>query len=79
MKKILVHGSGDRVPCHAMVDFHCTTYVQSSCTERVDSSLMRNTLFRCYLKEAGVPGLQIALRSMRVGEECHFRVVPEYG
>ncbi|KAL1440515.1 hypothetical protein MTO96_009371 [Rhipicephalus appendiculatus] len=79
MKKILVHGSGHRVPRHAMVDFHCTTYVQSSCTERVDSSSMRNTPFRCYLKEAGVPGLQIALRSMRVGEECQVRVAPEYG
>ncbi|KAL1436470.1 hypothetical protein MTO96_049701 [Rhipicephalus appendiculatus] len=79
MKKILVHGSGHRVPRYAMVDFHCTTYVRSSCRERVDCSSMCNPPFRCYLKEAGVPGLQIALRSMRVGDECQVRVAPEYG
>ncbi|KAH7951100.1 inactive peptidyl-prolyl cis-trans isomerase FKBP6 [Rhipicephalus sanguineus] len=78
-KKITVHGSGHRVPRHATVAFHCTTYVQSSCTERVDSSTMRNTPFRCDIKDAGVPGLRIALRSMRVGEECQVRVTPEYG
>ncbi|XP_049271821.1 inactive peptidyl-prolyl cis-trans isomerase FKBP6 [Rhipicephalus sanguineus] len=40
---------------------------------------MRNTPFRCDIKDAGVPGLRIALRSMRVGEECQVRVTPEYG
>ncbi|XP_075748527.1 inactive peptidyl-prolyl cis-trans isomerase FKBP6-like [Rhipicephalus microplus] len=78
-KKIIVHGSGHRVTPHAKVHFHCTTIAQSEYTERIDCSVMRNSPFRCYVKQAGVPGLQIALKSMRVGEQCQVRVSPEYG
>ncbi|KAH8023522.1 hypothetical protein HPB51_014771 [Rhipicephalus microplus] len=77
--RIIVHGSGHRVTPHAKVHFHCTTIAQSEYTERIDCSVMRNSPFRCYVKQAGVPGLQIALKSMRVGEQCQVRVSPEYG
>lgn len=78
-KKITKPGSGPVVPQHAMVTFHYNAYVQSSWTERIDSTWMRNTPHSCTLEELGLLGLKIIIHSMRRGEECQATIAPEYG
>ncbi|XP_075547369.1 uncharacterized protein LOC142581802 [Dermacentor variabilis] len=79
MKKITRPGSGPVVTRHAIVTFHYNAYVKCSWTERIDSTWMRNTPHRCNLEELGVRGLQIAVQSMRRGEECHVKIAAGYG
>ncbi|XP_054927434.1 inactive peptidyl-prolyl cis-trans isomerase FKBP6-like isoform X1 [Dermacentor andersoni] len=79
MKKIMKPGSGPVVTRHAIVTFHYNAYVKCSWTERIDSTWMRNTPHRCNLEELGVLGLQIAVQSMRRGEECHVKIAAGYG
>nr|XP_050050408.2 inactive peptidyl-prolyl cis-trans isomerase FKBP6-like [Dermacentor andersoni] len=79
MKKITQPGSGPVVTRHALVTFHYNAYVKCSWTERIDSTWMRNTPHRCNLKELGVLGLQIAVRSMRRSEGCYVKIAAGYG
>ncbi|XP_037515888.1 inactive peptidyl-prolyl cis-trans isomerase FKBP6 [Rhipicephalus sanguineus] len=78
-KEVVRQGTGRLVPEKCVVILHYNAYVSENESEPFDSTWLRNQPQRCSLDELMVPGLAIAVRSMRRGEECRVVVSPKYG
>eukprot|EP00058_Branchiostoma_floridae_P009368 XP_002594856.1 hypothetical protein BRAFLDRAFT_86023 [Branchiostoma floridae] len=79
VKKVVKQGVGDVVPAGAYVRVHYNGYLEYS-DEPFDSSRLRNEELRFRLATGSVvPGMEIAISSMRKGERSRFLVQPNYG
>ncbi|KAL1425358.1 hypothetical protein MTO96_019244 [Rhipicephalus appendiculatus] len=78
-KEVVRRGTGQLVPEKCVVILHYNAYVSDNESEPFDSTWLRNQPQRCSLDELMVPGLAMAVRSMRRGEQCRVVVSPEYG
>ncbi|XP_078680061.1 inactive peptidyl-prolyl cis-trans isomerase FKBP6-like [Branchiostoma floridae x Branchiostoma belcheri] len=79
VKKVLKQGVGDVVPAGAYVRVHYNGYLEYS-DEPFDSSRLRNEELRFRLATGSVvPGMEIAISSMKKGERSRFLVQPNYG
>ncbi|XP_077516951.1 inactive peptidyl-prolyl cis-trans isomerase FKBP6-like [Amblyomma americanum] len=77
LKKVLRPGAGPVVAPGSGVCFHYNAYLEMS-DEPFDSSRMRNQPHRCVLDNMIIPGLAIAVATMRKGEISRFMIGPEY-
>lgn len=78
-KKVILTGKGPLVPENCVVILHYNAYISGNESEPFDSTWLRNQPQRCSLDELTIPGLAMAVRSMRRGEECRVVVSPKYG
>ncbi|XP_075742161.1 inactive peptidyl-prolyl cis-trans isomerase FKBP6-like, partial [Rhipicephalus microplus] len=78
-KKVILRGKGPLVPENCVVILHYNAYISGNESEPFDSTWLRNQPQRCSLDELTIPGLAMAVRSMRRGEECRVVVSPKYG
>ncbi|XP_075547677.1 inactive peptidyl-prolyl cis-trans isomerase FKBP6-like isoform X2 [Dermacentor variabilis] len=79
LKEVVQPGVGPLIPENCTVIFHYNAYVSDNESEPFDSTWLRNQPHRCSLEELVVPGLAVAVRSMRRGEQCRVVVSPKYG
>lgn len=79
LKEVVQPGVGLLIPENCTVIFHYNAYVSDNESEPFDSTWLRNQPYRCSLEELVVPGLAVAVRSMRRGEQCRVVVSPKYG
>ncbi|XP_050035555.1 inactive peptidyl-prolyl cis-trans isomerase FKBP6-like [Dermacentor andersoni] len=79
LKEVVQPGVGLLIPENCTIIFHYNAYVSDNESEPFDSSWLRNQPQRCSLEELMVPGLAVAVRSMRRGEQCRVVISPKYG
>lgn len=78
-KEVVKPGVGPLIPENCTIILHYNAYVSDNKSEPFDSTWLRNQPHRCSLEELMVPGLAVAVRSMRRGEQCRVVVSPKYG
>lgn len=78
-KTVTRAGDGPVVPEHANVLFHYNCYIGEDAVQPFDSTWLRNVPHRSSLEHVTVPGLMIAMRTMRRGERCRVVMTHEYG
>lgn len=77
LKKVIRPGAGPTVPPGSGVCFHYNAYLEMA-DEPFDSTRLRGRTFRCLLDDMIIPGLSIAVASMRKGEIARFLIEPQY-
>ncbi|XP_064612073.1 inactive peptidyl-prolyl cis-trans isomerase FKBP6-like [Liolophura sinensis] len=86
-KMLLQPGSGNRVPENSLVIVHYNAYLEYS-DEPYDSSRLRNRKSKFRLGEMkpgmgysgeAIPGMSLAVSTMKKGELSRFLIKPEYG
>ncbi|KAK7075718.1 Inactive peptidyl-prolyl cis-trans isomerase fkbp6, partial [Halocaridina rubra] len=75
-KKLVWPGSGGDIPKSATITFHYNAFLEDT-DEPFDSTYLRNKPEKKRLDEC-LPGLAIALETMRIGETSRFLVKPRY-
>lgn len=77
LKKVMRPGAGPVVPPGSGVCFHYNAYLEMA-DEPFDSTRLRGRAFRCLLDDMIIPGLSLAVATMRKGEIARFLVAPQY-
>ncbi|XP_037529756.1 inactive peptidyl-prolyl cis-trans isomerase FKBP6 [Rhipicephalus sanguineus] len=77
LKKVMKPGTGPMVPPGSGVCFHYNAYLEMA-DEPFDSTRLRGHPFRCLLDDMIIPGLSLAVATMRKGEIARFLVAPQY-
>uniref|UniRef100_A0A023GMQ0 peptidylprolyl isomerase n=1 Tax=Amblyomma triste TaxID=251400 RepID=A0A023GMQ0_AMBTT len=77
LKKVLRQGAGPVVAPGSGVCFHYNAYLEMA-DEPFDSTRLRNQPYRCLLDNMIIPGLALAVATMRKGETARILVAPQY-
>jgi FK506-binding protein 6 len=76
-KKVLREGAGSVVPEGALVRVHYNGYLEYA-DEPYDSTRLRHRQWQFKLGESAIPGLSVAIATMRRGELSRFLISPQY-
>ncbi|XP_077542078.1 inactive peptidyl-prolyl cis-trans isomerase FKBP6-like isoform X1 [Haemaphysalis longicornis] len=77
LKKVMKPGAGLVVKAGSGVSFHYNAYLEMS-DEPFDSTRLRGYPHRCLLDDMIIPGLSLAVATMRKGEVARVLVGPQY-
>lgn len=78
-KEVIEAGDGPLVPENANVLFHYSGYLGEDVDQPFDSTWLRNLPHRSTVEKLTLPGLMIAMRTMRRGEHSRVVMTPAYG
>lgn len=77
LKKVMKPGAGPVVKAGSGVNFHYNAYLEMA-DEPFDSTRLRGYPHRCLLDDMIIPGLSLAVATMRKGEIARVLVWPQY-